>query len=84
MDPYYFINNLSIAENEEEFELHEICNSGYDGSWSLGQKGETLIIHKGKKYNFINFNNQTKELQFIKNEKVVKTRVLCLSKVEDI
>jgi len=80
MDPYYFINDLSITENDEELELHDICQVGYDGSWSLGQKGETLIIHKDEQYNFINFNNETKELQFVKNEEVIKTIVLYLSK----
>lgn len=47
-----------------------------DGSWRLGQE-EPVILYEDKLYQYIDFDNETKILQFI-NGKVSKTFLLKL------
>ena len=51
MDPYYFIDNLSIAPNKDGLELHDIYEVSPDGAWTLGQETDAIIIHDGEIYN---------------------------------
>ena len=77
MDPYYFIDDLSIANNDDNLELHDVTDINPEG-WSLGQDGSPLIIHNGDTYNYIQFHNDLKQLQFIKGNIVVKTMKLTI------
>jgi hypothetical protein len=77
MDPYYFIDGLSIAPNDDNLELHDVIMFTPEG-WLLGQDGSPLIVHNGDAYNYITYYNSSKELQFIKNDVVVKTMKLAL------
>jgi hypothetical protein len=76
MDPYYFINDLSIAPNKDGLELHDIYEVSPDGAWTLGQKTSAIIVHENENYNYLTFNNETKELTFITNNQVVKRMTL--------
>ena len=38
MDPYYFLNNFNIKENENDLELYDILNMSQCGSWNLGDE----------------------------------------------
>lgn len=78
MDPYYFFDNIKISQNNDDLELHDICDCSPDGSWSLGQEGSPLIMYNNNKYNFINFNNESKEIYFILNEQLVMTKKLSI------
>jgi hypothetical protein len=78
MDPYYFFDNIKISDNNDNLELHDICDYTIDGSWSLGQEDIPLIIYENKKYNFINFNNESKEIYFILNNNLVMTKKLTI------
>ena len=66
MDPFYCLD-LSIVENEEGLELQDIYDMSPDGYWRLGQE-EPLILYKDELYQFIDFDNETKILQFINGE----------------
>ena len=79
MDPFYFIDDLSIAENEEGLELKDIYDMFPDGSWRLGQE-EPLLLYEGERYQYIDFNNETKILQFM-NGDVIQTFQLILFKL---
>jgi hypothetical protein len=74
MDPFYFLD-ISIVDNEEEIELQDIYDMSPDGSWTLGQ-GDPLLIYNNEKYNFIEFDNETKILKCI--GEVSKTFILKL------
>jgi len=79
MDPFYFIDDLSIVENEEGLELQDIYDMSPDGSWRLGQE-EPLLLYEDKLYQFIDFDNETKILQFI-NGYVIQSFQLILFKL---
>jgi len=79
MDPFYFIDDLSIVENEEGLELQDIYDMSPDGSWRLGQE-EPLLLYEDKLYQFIDFDNETKILQFI-NGDVIQSFQLILFKL---
>jgi hypothetical protein len=68
MDPFYFLD-LSIVENEEGLELQDIYDMSPDGSWRLGQE-EPLLLYKDERYQFIDFDNETKILQFINGDTI--------------
>lgn len=78
MDPFYFLD-LSIAENEEGLELQDIYDMSPDGSWRLGQE-TPLLLYEGERYQFIDFDNETKILQFI-NGDVIQSFQLTLFKL---
>ena len=77
MDPYYFIDGLSIAPNDDNLELHDVIMFTPEG-WLLGVDDSQLIIYNGDAYNYISFYNSSKQLQFIKNDVVIKTMKLAL------
>ena len=78
MDPFYFLD-LSIVENEEGLELQDIYDMSPDGSWRLGQE-EPLLLYEGERYQFIDFDNETKILQFI-NGDVIQSFQLTLKAI---
>ena len=78
MDPFYFLD-LSIVENEESIELQDIYDMSPDGSWHLGQE-EPLLLYEGERYQFIDFDNETKILQFI-NGDVIQSFQLTLKAI---
>jgi len=78
MDPFYFLD-LTIVENEEGLELQDIYDMSPDGSWRLGQE-EPLLLYKDELYQFIDFDNETKILQFI-NGDVIQSFQLTLKSI---
>ena len=75
MDPFYFLD-LSISDNDDNLQLHDIYECDFDGSWTLGQDDQSLIIYKNNNYNYINYDNNTKQFKLIRDNKVIETLTL--------
>ena len=74
MDPYYFLNNINI--NDDDISLHDILDIGYDGSWFLGD-GQTTIIYNNIEYDYIEYCNITKIISFYNsNELKLELRII--------
>ena len=81
MDPYYFMENLKIDNNDIDIHLHEMCDSGPFGDWVIYHDG-VHIIYENKKYSKITYDNDTKKINFIDlNNKLVRTLRLVLEEV---
>ena len=78
MDPYYFFDDIKIANNDDDLELHDIYDCTPNGSWSLGQEGSPLIMFDNNEYNFIHFNNESKDIHFVLNGNLVMTKKLTI------
>ena len=82
MDPYYFMKNLKINNNNKDVELHDICNCYPFGSWDIISEDGVHIIYENKKYSKITYDNDTKKINFIDlNNNLVKTLKLVLEQV---
>lgn len=75
MDPFYFLD-LSISDNDENLQLHDIYECDPNGSWTVGQDDQSLIIYKNNNYNYINYDNNTKQFKLIRDNKVIDTLTL--------
>tara|TARA_B100000073_G_C23483711_1_gene472640 strand:- start:38 stop:406 length:369 start_codon:yes stop_codon:yes gene_type:complete len=80
MDPYYFLNNIKI--NDDDISLHDILDIGYDGSWFLGD-GQTTIIYNNIEYDIIEYNNLNKIISFYNSNELKLELKIILKNIND-
>jgi len=79
MDPYYFID-LTIKDNIDNYELHDLTDYGVDGSWIIdGKSNNCKIIYDYIEYDIIIYHNSTKKIEFINDDVIIKVLTLSLN-----
>ena len=65
MEPYYFMDGLTVMENRDNLSLHDLYSASPDGSWVIGGTDGEHILYNGIRAAQVHFSNKIKKLFFL-------------------